>query len=315
MTGDLAAALPTLRSAATFLIGVAATLAVLKAPGSGDASSQTSPDAVRPAGESSRTDDASALIGLLGSDDYGVRRRAEEELVRHGAEAFDALKRAADHSDLEIAQRANYILHKIEIEWVRDDDSPAAAAILFGYADLAEEGRLDRIRRLGRLPGPSRVAPLCRIARFESSTLLSRQAAVEVLEFDWQGADPAVAEVAFAACQRELGTSERPAVQWLRLFSRERTSPAAVAEPWADVVDAEIELLRQGGEETSGSIALALLRHQLQLCDRLQLSDSIDAALGRVIEIIGSKRNQRIGGLYYTLRLIIDEQMWHVLSR
>src|SRR5687767_12388843 len=51
-----------------------------------------------------------ALIRQLGDEQYAVRRRAEEDLIRLGPDAFDQLKLAEDSADLEVAERARYIV-------------------------------------------------------------------------------------------------------------------------------------------------------------------------------------------------------------
>src|SRR5690242_20436457 len=73
------------------------------------------------------------LITELGSDEYSVRRRAEEQLLQLGPEAFDELKAAENNPDLEIAERIRYIVLRMRITWIRPDDSPAVRRLLAQY--------------------------------------------------------------------------------------------------------------------------------------------------------------------------------------
>src|SRR5687767_4949697 len=56
-------------------------------------------------------------IEQLGSREYATRQRAERHLANLGFEAFDALKAAEDHADVEIAAQARYLSERITISW------------------------------------------------------------------------------------------------------------------------------------------------------------------------------------------------------
>src|SRR5262245_26158447 len=62
------------------------------------------------------------LIADLGSDQYAARRRAEDQLLRLGPEAFDELKQAENSADLEIAERVRYIVQRMRVDWIHPDD-------------------------------------------------------------------------------------------------------------------------------------------------------------------------------------------------
>ena len=64
------------------------------------------------------------LIADLGSEPYAARRRAEEQLLRLGPEAFDELKLAENNSDLEIAERVRYIVQRMRVQWIHPEDAP-----------------------------------------------------------------------------------------------------------------------------------------------------------------------------------------------
>jgi hypothetical protein len=122
------------------------------------------------------------LIAELGADDYAVRRRAEEQLLKLGLQAFDALQAAEDHEDLEIAERVQYIVQQMAIDWVQADDAGDVRRLLSRYGDLSEANRGDRVRELAELADHAGLAALCRIARFDQSPAVARRAATAVLE-------------------------------------------------------------------------------------------------------------------------------------
>ena len=57
------------------------------------------------------------LIIQLGDPQYANRTRAQEELKQLGLAAFDALHRAQEHDDIEIAMRARYLVRSMRVQW------------------------------------------------------------------------------------------------------------------------------------------------------------------------------------------------------
>src|SRR4051794_20295162 len=70
------------------------------------------------------------LVQQLGDPQYTVREGAQAELTRFGVDAFDALTEAANHADIEIASRANYLLRVILIQIESASDSAQVKRIL-----------------------------------------------------------------------------------------------------------------------------------------------------------------------------------------
>lgn len=267
------------------------------------------------------------LIAELGSDQYSVRRRAEEQLLRLGSEAFDALKASEVHPDLEIAERVRYIVLRMRITWARPDDSPAVRRLLAQYSDLSESNRTLRIGELAELDDHAGLRALCRVARFDQSPLVARRAALAVLELEMT-ADERTAEQ--DACLDELGSSERPPAEWIRLYLRELAEPEAAVAEWAAATSAESALLKSESSETDFAAVYDLLERHLERCHELKLETETANALLAIVDLTddraapaeraqpnaeGMKTSARLeSGLAWAIRWIIDHQQWNALS-
>jgi tetratricopeptide (TPR) repeat protein len=254
------------------------------------------------------------LIKQLGDEQYAVRRRAEDELLRLGPDAFDQLKLAENDMDLEIAERARYIVQRLRVEWVRPDDSPDIRRTLARYGDLSEPDRLKRIARLAEMKDDEGLPALCRIARLEMDPRIARRAALAVLKRKSpEVVQPKVAE----ACRQELGGSERASVLWLHLWLRELDDRKAALAGWNEAIDAERTLLDQESPETNFDIVYALMKRRLDTCHDLRLVDETTASLLEIVELGDADTNaqQLAANLAWAMRWLIDNQRWDVLDQ
>jgi Flp pilus assembly protein TadD len=261
------------------------------------------------------------LIAELGSDQYSVRRRAEEQLLRLGPEAFDALKAAEDNPNLEIAERVRYIVQRMRITWTRPDDSPAVRRLLAQYSDLSEANRTARISELAELDDHAGLRALCRAARFDQSPQVARRAALAVLKLDLS-ADERLAEQ--DACLEELGSSERPPAHWIRIYLRELAEPEATAAEWAAANAAETTLLKADSPETDFAAVYDLLERHLERCHEMKLKGETAGALLAIVDLTDDRApgdadaveaSARLeSGLSWSIRWVIDHQRWDVLS-
>jgi len=253
------------------------------------------------------------LIQQLGDDQYAVRRRAEEELIRLGPEAFDPLRAAEDDSDLEVAERARYIVARMRVDWVRPDDPAEVRRIMARYGDLSEGEREKRISRLNELKNGEGLPAICRIIRMERSPEMARRAALAVLNRESAEAEPAsIAD----ACRHELGLSERPPVAWIKLWLREQTDRRATLADWNAALEAEAALLKEESPETNLEIVHALMERRLEMCHELGLVDETTAALLRMVALRGEETaEQSDSSLGWAMRWIIQRQRWDVLDQ
>ena len=255
-----------------------------------------------------------ALIGQLGDEQYAVRRRAEEDLIHLGPDAFDQLKLAEDSADLEISERARYIVQQMRVEWVRPEDTAEVRRVLDRYGDLTEADRNKRLSRLAELKDGEGLPALCRIARLEPSPQVARRAALVILKRD----PTAVATASLVdACRRELGTSERAPAVWIQLWLREGADRAATLADWNTALEAEALLVKEESPETSVDVVYTLMKRRLDMCHELGLLDETTAALLRLTTLTMGKTasNQSISNLAWALRWIIDNKRWDVLDQ
>ena len=273
------------------------------------------PAAARAAAEG---DDAAApsiarLIAELGDDDYAVRSRAEEQLLRMGPEAFDELSAAADNKDLEIAERVQYIIQRLQMQWVHRDDPSEVRRILARFGAESEDTRLQRVEELAQLKDGIGGAALCRIARFDSSPLVSRHAATAILKFELSADERRAVATAW---KTELGKSDRPPVLWIELYLRELDDPQHAIAEWAAANEAELEVQKHEKGDTDRFTIRALLDRQLERCHELDLGDETTAALMAVIDSYydANEPDRLDAGLVWAVRWIMDHKCWDALE-
>jgi tetratricopeptide (TPR) repeat protein len=236
---------------------------------------------------------ARRLIEQLGDKDYFVRQHAEEQLARLGFEAFDALCDAAVSGDLEVAARARRLLALMKIHWADKNDPPAVKQILREYELQNVAGRRTAMASLARLPEGAGAGALCRLVRYEKSTVLSKYAAVLLLG-DFRAAAPLLGDLKATAPPQKaladliaanLASSRRPAALWLLTWARSATDPRAMGDPWSRLVDAEQTLWQGSPAESDRAILLALRHVQVAWLRKLGRTDELIAAAERLMQI------------------------------
>jgi tetratricopeptide (TPR) repeat protein len=199
-------------------------------------------------------------IKQLGDDDYFVRERAQEELARVGVAAFDALTAAKLNDDIEIADRAKYLIRMMRIPWAAEGDSAEAKRLLETYEAADEKNRLDTIEQLAKLSDNQGLKPLCRLARFEKSEILSKSAAIQIMEEKvpsgknseqrWKVRQQVIAEA--------LGQSPRRAAHWLRTYLVAHDDPLLGAAAWIKIGTEETHTLHQAPQQTRADVLVGL---------------------------------------------------------
>jgi hypothetical protein len=122
------------------------------------------------------------LITQLGDPQYPAREKAQDELRRLGPAAFDALLAAQEHEDIEIAMRARYLVRSLPIVWTKETDPAEVKQLFKRYSDLDRGERQIRANHLATLDRHLGIAALCRIMRYDVDRVLSKQAAILVLQ-------------------------------------------------------------------------------------------------------------------------------------
>jgi hypothetical protein len=221
------------------------------------------------------------LIEQLGDPQFAVRQRAQQELVKLGFDAFDALVEAENHNDPEVAMQAGYLVRRIRSHWTEDTDPRAVHQILQDYEVQNDDRRLIKIKQLAALDDDLGLRWLCRLVRFEKSPVLSKQAALAIIEND--PPDDAGWNRRTEAIQEALTRARRPGARWLEAHLAAHRDPAAALGEWSELAEAEGRTLRQHPRESHSQIVLALLRRQVELLDRLGRTDETGEVMRRMV--------------------------------
>jgi tetratricopeptide (TPR) repeat protein len=245
-------------------------------------------DAGQPAADDARI---SELIQRLGAEDFNDRERAQNELAELGLEAFDALHTAQNDNDPEISLRARHLVRSMNVRWFQDTDPPEAVKILRGYGDQPDGERKSRIDRLASLDNRQGIASLCRLARFETIDVLSKAAALKVME--QETIDNAAARDEMAkSIAAIVGNSKRPAATWLRLYARTLADPSEALADWDVATAAEQATMDKHPEKTSVEIVRDLFRWQVELLKRLGKDQEAVAVIRRTFKLLDGTPEQ-----------------------
>jgi len=222
------------------------------------------------------------LIGQLGDTQFAVRQRAQRELINLGFEAYEALVDAEDSEDPEIAMQAGYLVRQIRSDWARDVDPRPVQQILKDYETQSDERRLAKIRQLAQLNDDLGLPWLCRLARFERSPVLARQAALAVIEQSLP-ADPQAWARRAATINAEIRHSRRTGAKWLLAYVHAHDDPAGAIDEWSALADDERKLLDEHPQQTSSQIVMELLRRKIDLLDRLGRSQQTAEVMHQMV--------------------------------
>lgn len=177
------------------------------------------------------------LIEQLGHDRYVMREHAQAKLEELGPAVFDALSVALEHDDLEIANRASYLLGKITFEWTSSRDSKRVQALLKDYSIKDTEERISIVEELGEHGRDEDLGVLCRIVQYDRSHRVSKRAALAMILL-WNPTE----ELASRRTKRilkHLGDSHRDAAVWYRTFIEARDNGGGALEKLQSIAETE----------------------------------------------------------------------------
>ncbi len=201
-----------------------------------------------------------ALIEQLGHPSYAARVRARESLERIGLQAFDYLHAAQSHPDGEIRMTARYLVSSLLVSWATDSDPPAVRETLDEYGAQSESERQNRMDRLAELPARQGLAALTRLARFETSLRLSREAALAIMRGP-MSEDPALRSAEADLIAETLGPNQRQAAAWLRVYVQDLREGAYSAAAWGELVRSQRQAMDSGTDpDVTRPVALELVR-------------------------------------------------------
>lgn len=250
-----------------------------------------------------------ALIEQLGNDDFAVRQRAQTQLSRMGLDAFDALVAASQHHQvIEVKMRAGYLVRGMTVRWFDESDPPEVARLLKSFGTQDDKERRSRIDRLGSMQDLASVNALCRLARYEVNPVLSKHAALLIMQRD----EPKTAELRdqlATIITKAVKDSKRPAIAWLQLYSRTLRDRAATVDEWQAMLRAERELLALHPELTEKQVVRDLYRWQVKSLQQLNRDAEVIALMRQSIDLLDSDSTQ----VTEFVGWLVHRQAWQVV--
>jgi hypothetical protein len=235
--------------------------------------------------------DPKALIAELASPEFEVRRLAQEQLQSMGLGAFDALLEAQFNPDVEVAHRARFILRSMAIEWVKESDPKDVKQILRGYAKSDPIDRRSQIEALARLDDQRGVAALCRLSNYEFDPILSKFAALQIMQMDLSEAPQAPKQIV-RLIEVHCRPSQRPAALWLAEFAKWLEAPAESLPNWKVIVKEERARLSEGAPNTSREMAGLIFLWYADALRSQTKSDEAIAVLRQTLDFLDPDERQ-----------------------
>lgn len=247
------------------------------------------------------------LIEQLGSPQYATREKAQSKIQSLGLDVFDALLEAQQHRDIEVARRARYLLRGMPVEWSVDADPQEVRSLLRNYGEQGRDERLSRIEHLADLKDSIGTEALCRIMRYESDVVLSKQAALQLM-WHQSSVAPDRREAVARRIREAVGNSRRPAVRWLRTYADTLVAAEPTLDEWEKITRDELETLVKTPDETQRSVVRDLLRWHVDLLRGLRRNDDLRANIIRVVELVEPNREE----LFDVVDWALERDAWFV---
>ena len=249
------------------------------------------------------------LISQLGHDSYATREKAQAELARMGLAAFDALLAARDADDVEVALRARYLVRGMKVGWVREDDPPEVKSILRGYEAAGLEHRRSILDRLAMEEGFRGTEALCRLAKFETNEMLSKKAAMLVMEEELPR-EGEVRDDYLNRVRQSVRFSQRVAAQWLRTYADAMEGKEGALAEFDKLTREEEELFALSPDQSSQEILGNLLMWQAGLLrERGRQQEAFDVIVRR-LDLLDDGRVQVMA----TIDWLIHRQAWSLVD-
>jgi tetratricopeptide (TPR) repeat protein len=207
--------------------------------------------------------EAGQWIEKLGHPSYATRVRAREQLQRMGLQALDELHEAQlNSSDSEVVMASRHLLSSVLISWSKESDPQAVRDALDEYGAQNETERQNRMDRLAELPNRQGLAALCRLARFEKSLRLSREAALAVMRYPLaEDTETRLREA--ETIEEVLGPNERRAADWLRAYAKDSLAGTYSVGAWQDLIQQQRKAMDDGSDSSINRPAVLEL---VQVC-------------------------------------------------
>ena len=179
----------------------------------------------------------------------------------------------------------------MSVRWFHESDSPEVVKILRGYGDLPNDERRNRMEQLAKLSERQGIPALSRLARYETIDILSKYAALKVMEQP-QISDETVRRDLARSIDAIMGNSKRAAANWLRVFAKTLLDPAAALPEWDALTRAEQETMDKHPEKTSPDLVRDLYRWQVELLKRQGKDQEVIEVIRRTFSLLNGTPEQ-----------------------
>jgi tetratricopeptide (TPR) repeat protein len=254
------------------------------------------------------------LIEQLGDRDFARRERAQAELERIGLDAFDFLRDATTHEDIEIAWRAKYLLRRLQDRIYSDRDSPEVRRIISDYFKGRESDRRSLLDRLLNMPDAQGLTALCRLVRFEIDHQMAKYGALQVLQHD-EPQDSAERRQRATLIREAIALSRSPAVQWLRAYADWLEDPDKADPVWSEILESEIRTLATYPEQTSPEIVRGLLQWRVEKLWAAGRRQQATELVPRIFSYVSDRREELLGLVDWLIKLEMYEPVHELAAR
>ncbi len=247
-----------------------------------------------------------ALIQQMGSAKYRLRKQAENKLRQKGLLAIEALRQVHESEDLEVRLRARRLVEQLQQHFIEESVPPVLQPRFRDYTEKSDAARQDCIESVISIAGLDGLRLLGRLARFEQSELLSKEAALMVLQtkLDAPGTGRDLVDLQ-RTLRAAIGFSKRPAANWISYYIDSYDSPEKGLDEMAQVLQRERDLLANGSPNTNQNIVDNLGRFRVNL---LLKAGHPDQAM-REMSQVAMKETDPVKFLR-TIDWLIDRSAW-----
>jgi tetratricopeptide (TPR) repeat protein len=249
------------------------------------------------------------LINKLGSSKYAEREGAQAELKRLGLTAFDALRKAQNHDDIEIATRARYLLNSMHVRWYLESDPKIVRDLLTRYGQRVDQDRQAIIDHISQFEFELSMIPLCRLVRFEVSMRLSKRAALNVMQLDLPE-DPKLLAKFADEIRQTVGDSPRVTAKWLRLYADTMVSPAKVVDQWTNIVQQEHQSYAQFPDDSDVAIIRDFQRWHADLYWKVEQPEKATKIVRELLRQLQGSREE----LLDVVEWMIERKAWGLVD-
>ena len=227
------------------------------------------------------------LIEQLGDPSFIQREAAKAELEKFGLLAFESLRAAELHANVEIAHSATYLLESMQVDWSLPSDSFEVQRLLKDYNEMQLRNKIDALQRLARLERADACVALLRLMRYEKDEKISKSAGLYVMEN------------AIDALHSEDGT--KSTIPWKLLITEGATESSRATAAWlltlADQLDAATIPVDVWQKHISQERMLLESNSRGRSPSRTKTDDEIVKRLYRVVAKLMIAKNQTAAAL------------------